>query len=62
MGTMKSDGNKPKRLLRWISGVPLVAAAGASLLPLQRFGQQFMVLAVLVWIQIFFVVEFLLMN
>jgi hypothetical protein len=45
-----------------IRGLPLVAAAGASLLPLQRFGQQFVILIVLLWIQVFFIVECFLFN
>jgi hypothetical protein len=40
-----------------IQGLPLLAAAGAALLPLQRFGQQFIILIVLLWIQVFFIVE-----
>ncbi len=38
-------------------GIPLAAAVGASLLPLQRFGQQFVILIVLLWIQVFFIFE-----
>jgi len=45
-----------------IQGLPLVAAAGASLLPLQRLGQQFVILIVLLWIQVFFIVECFLIN
>jgi hypothetical protein len=45
-----------------IQGLPLVAAAGASLLPLQRLGQQFVMLIVLLWIQVFFIVECFLLN
>jgi hypothetical protein len=47
----------PKGWKRVIVGIPLAAAAGASLLPLQRFGQQFVVLIVLLWIQVFFIAE-----
>jgi hypothetical protein len=45
-----------------IQGLPLVAAAGASLLPLPRLGQQFVMLIVLLWIQVFFIVECFLIN
>lgn len=38
-------------------GLPLVAAAGASFLPLQWLGQQFLVLIVLIWIQVFIIFE-----
>jgi hypothetical protein len=47
--------NKPLKLA--IKGIPLAAAIGASLLPLQRLGQQFLVLIILLWIQAFFIVE-----
>jgi hypothetical protein len=40
-----------------IQGLPLAAAAATVFLPLQRLGQQFVVLIVLVWIQVFFIVE-----
>jgi hypothetical protein len=45
-----------------IQGLPLVAAAGASLLPLPRLEQQFVMLIVLLWIQVFFIVECFLIN
>ena len=40
-----------------LRALPLAGAAGASLLPLHRFGQQFLILIVLVWVQVFFVLE-----
>ena len=40
-----------------IQGLPLAAALGAALLPLQRLGQQFVILIVLLWVQVFFIVE-----
>jgi hypothetical protein len=43
-----------KFLLR---GLPLAGAAGTAFLPLARTGQQFMVLIVLVWIQVYFILE-----
>ena len=51
---------KKKKLLSWkviIQGLPILAAAGSTFLPLQRFGQQFAMLIVLVWIQVFFIIE-----
>jgi hypothetical protein len=35
-------------------GAPLAAVVGASLLPLQLWGRQFLVMIVLLWLQIFF--------
>jgi len=40
-----------------IQGLPLAGAVGSVFLPLQRLGQQFAVLVVLVWIQVFFIFE-----
>jgi hypothetical protein len=40
-----------------IQGLPLAAAAATVFLPLQRLGQQFSVLIVLLWLQVFFIVE-----
>jgi hypothetical protein len=51
---------KKKKLKIWkiiIQGLPIAAAAGSALLPVQRFGQQFTMLIVLLWIQLFFIVE-----
>jgi len=52
---------KKKRISKgWklvIQGLPLAAAAVTVFLPLQRLGQQFIVLIVLIWIQVFFIVE-----
>jgi hypothetical protein len=38
-----------------IQGLPLAAAIGATFLPLHWVGQQFLMVIVLVWIQIFFI-------
>ena len=51
-----------KKKLDWhlklvIEGLPLAAVVGSSLLPVQRMGQQFLVLITLLWIQVFFIVE-----
>jgi hypothetical protein len=40
-----------------IQGLPLAGAAGTVFLPLPRLEQQFVMLIVLVWIQIFFIAE-----
>ncbi len=37
-----------------IQGLPLAGAAATVFLPLSRLGQQFSVLIVLVWLQVFF--------
>lgn len=41
--------------------LPIAAATGASLLPLQRLGHQFVMLIVLIWIQVYLIVECFLM-
>jgi len=46
---------------KWaIRGLPLAGVVAASLLPHQRLGQQFLVLIVLIWLQVFFVIEWFL--
>jgi hypothetical protein len=40
-----------------IEGLPLAAAAVTVFLPLHRLGQQFVVLIVLIWVQVFFILE-----
>jgi hypothetical protein len=59
---MKKNAKIPKSLKLVIQGLPLAAAAGATLLPLQRLGQQFIMLFVLLWIQAFFIIECFLIN
>jgi hypothetical protein len=54
---MLKKGKLNKRLYLMIQGIPLAAVVGASLLPVQRLGYQFLVLITLVWIQVFFIVE-----
>ncbi len=52
--------NKQKhdsRLKLVIQGLPLLAIVGSSFLPIQQIGQQFLVLIILLWIQVFFIVE-----
>jgi len=51
---------KKKKPIHWkiiIQGLPIAAAAGSAFLPLHRFGQQFTMLIVLIWIQVFFIIE-----
>jgi hypothetical protein len=54
-----SQMKKKKGILKsWklaIQGLPLAAAIGATFLPIHWAGQQFLMLIVLVWIQIFFI-------
>ena len=39
-------------------GLPLAGAFGTTFLPMiQRLGQQFLILIVLIWIQVFFIIE-----
>jgi hypothetical protein len=40
-----------------VRALPLAGAAAASLLPLHQFGRQFTILIVLLWAQVFFVLE-----
>ncbi len=52
---------KKKRIskgFRWVvRGMPLVAILGASLLPLSKTANQFLMLAVLLWLQAFIIFE-----
>jgi hypothetical protein len=56
-----ADHMKKKKIPKgWklaIQGLPLAAAAATVFLPLQRLGHQFVMLIVLVWVQVFFIVE-----
>lgn len=54
---MMKKGRLTKPLKLVVEGLPLAAAVGASLLPVQRVGQQFLVLITLLWIQVFFIME-----
>jgi hypothetical protein len=47
----------PKGGRLFVQGLPLAGAAGTALLPASRPGQQFVMLIVLIWIQIFFIME-----
>ena len=59
---MKENKKKSKIWKIIIQGLPIAAAAGSALLPVQRFGQQFTMLIVLVWLQVFFVIECFMAN
>jgi hypothetical protein len=54
-------GMKKKKTIRslklMIQGLPLAGAAGTVFLPLHRLQQQFVMLAILVWIHTFFISE-----
>jgi len=54
---MKKRIKSPKGWKLVIQGLPLMAAVATVFLPLQRLGQQFVVLIVLIWLQVFFIVE-----
>lgn len=59
----KSKKGKLNRCLKLvIQGIPLAAVVGTSLLPIQRLGQQFLVLISLLWVQVFFIIEFFLVS
>jgi hypothetical protein len=55
---------KKKRIFKgWklvIQFLPLAAAGATTFLPLQRLGQQFIMLFILLWLQVFFIIECLL--
>jgi hypothetical protein len=55
------DRIKKKRIPRgWklvIQGLPLAGAAATTFLPLPQLGHQFAILIVLLWLQVFFLVE-----
>ena len=57
MGFGKMDKKKNNRWKLIVQGLPLLGAAGSTLLPMQRLGQQFTMLIVLVWLQVFFIIE-----
>jgi hypothetical protein len=56
---------KKKKSTSWklvIQGLPIAAAVGSALLPVQRLGQQFTMLIVLLWVQVFFIIECFLIS
>jgi len=55
----KSISNNMKMLVR---SLPLAAIVGASIIPLPNLARQFLILAVLLWIQVFFVFECFLID
>jgi hypothetical protein len=59
---MNKNRKIPKSWKLVLQGLPIAALAGATFLPLQRLGQQFIMLFVLLWIQVFFIVEIFLIT
>ncbi len=53
----KAEKKLPKAVKYALRILPLAGAASTVLLPLNRIGQEFMVLIVLVWVQVYFVLE-----
>ena len=47
----------PKAVKVVLRGLPLAGAAAAAWLPLQRIGQQLLILIVLLWIQAYVIIE-----
>ncbi len=65
---MLSASKRVKRIVRrlpWshiLMGLPLGGAVAASFFPLARASQQFLVLVVLVWVQVFVIFEVLVLG
>jgi hypothetical protein len=53
----KKKKNIPRGWKLVVQGLPLAGAAVSVFLPLPRLGQQFIMLIVLLWLQMFFIVE-----
>jgi hypothetical protein len=47
----------PKTVKYALRTLPLAGAVASSFLPLQQIGRQFLILIVLVWVQVYFVLE-----
>ena len=54
---MKKSKKISKGWMLAIQALPLAAAVGATFLPLRWFGLQFLMLIVLIWIQVFIIIE-----
>jgi hypothetical protein len=54
---MKKKHKIPKVWKLLIQGLPLLAAGATIAFPLPRLGQQFIMLIVLLWVQVFFIFE-----
>jgi hypothetical protein len=54
---MMTTKKLPKAVKVVLRGLPLAGAAATALLPLQRIGQQFLILILLLWVQAFFILE-----
>jgi hypothetical protein len=52
----------PKTLKLVLRGLPLAGATVTALLPLQKIGQQVLMLIVLLWIQVYFIAEVFLVG
>jgi hypothetical protein len=49
---------KVSKTWKWvIQGLPLAAAGASTFMPIQRLGQQFLMLIVLIWLNVFFIIE-----
>jgi hypothetical protein len=57
---VKKGKRIPKAWKLVVQGLPLAAAGVSTFLPLQRLGQQFIMLIILLWLQVFFIIECLL--
>lgn len=58
LSEISTPQKKWKSALRWfLTGLPLVGVVVASLLPLQAWMQQTLVLIVLLWFQVFFLFD-----
>ncbi len=53
----KNTKKLPRAAKYALRALPLAGAAASTLIPLSRAGQQFMILIVLVWVQVYFVLE-----
>ena len=52
-----------KRALQWVlTGLPLGGIVGASLLPLQTWMQQALILVTLLWFYVFFLMDTFFLN
>jgi len=61
-GIERMKKRSSKVWVRIVQGLPLAGAVGVAFSPLTRLEQQFVVLIVLVWIQVFFLAECFLIS
>ncbi len=57
MATKNLQKKLPKTVRYALRAMPLAGAVAFSFLPLQQIGRQFLILIVLVWVQVYFVLE-----